>query len=168
MQENDIKYDIKKILKVFTKIQDIMGDVIDYISVTPDEFAVFIKADISILQLSNIEDLSLIFQPNFVFLGDKKQLIIANTNMRELTSSEDDISYLMNFVNSCAEFICPCTGSEIHISCESIKIFIYQVNLTSDEFLGVYNLFDLKDLLFEIVLHDRPFIRVTTHDILGI
>ena len=36
MQENDIKYDIKKILKVFTKIQDIMGDVIDYISVTPD------------------------------------------------------------------------------------------------------------------------------------
>lgn len=164
MQEKNKKYNIKKLLYFIKDIEDIVGGngVVEHIAVTPDEFSVYISHGISMLLVTEIKEFYSLFAPDTVFFNENNpQLIIANTKLRDATPQNDNIKYLIDFVNDCAEFICPCTGSEIHIQNKEIKIFIDQVNLLHNEYIGVYNLFEEDKLIFKIVLNNsRPYISV--------
>lgn len=164
MQEQKKKYHIKKLLRFVKDIEDVVGGVrvIEYIAITPDEFSIYISHGVSMLLTTEIEKFDTLFAPDTIFFNENNpQLIIANTKLRETTFQNEHIKYLIDFVNDCAEFICPCTGSEIHIQNREIKIFIDQINLLHNEYIGVYNLFDEEGLVFKVVLnHNRPYISV--------
>lgn len=168
MQEEKKKYNIQRLLDFTKDIEDIVGGsgVIEYIAITPDEFSIYISHGISMLLISEIQRFDSLFIPDAIFFNENNpQLIIANTRLREATFQSKNIEYLISFVNDCAEFICPCTGSEIHIQNKEIKIFIDQINLLHNEYMGVYNLFDEENLVFKIVLDDsRPYISVMNRE----
>lgn len=163
MEEKN-KYDIKKLLTFVGDIEKILGGkgVIDYIAVTPNEFSIFIQKGVSMLLINEIDKFKKIFSPDTVFFNENHpQLIIANTRLRETEIENKNINYLIDFVNDCAEFICPCTGSEIHIQDREIKIFIDQINLLHNEYIGVYNLLNEDDLIFKITLDkQRPYLSI--------
>lgn len=164
MQEKKKKYHVKKLLNFIKDIEDIVGGsgVIEHLAVTPDEFSVYISHGVSMLLVTEIQKFDALFMPDTIFFNENNpQLIIANTRLREATFQNEDIEYFIDFVNDCAEFICPCTGSEIHIQNREIKIFIDQINLLHNEYIGVYNLFEEEGLVFKVVLNnDRPYISV--------
>lgn len=158
------KYNVKKLFNVVTDIGQILGgeSVIDYIAVTPNEFSVYIVNGVSMLLVEEIIQFENVFGPDTVFFNENNpQLIIANTDLGKRTISNKNIEYFINFVNDCAEFICPCTGSEIHIQNKEIKIYIDQATLLHDEYIGIYNLLDEADLLYQISLNkQRPYIKI--------
>ena len=164
MQEKKKKYHVKKLLNFIKDIEDVVGGsgVIEHLAVTPDEFSVYISHGVSMLLVTEIQKFDALFMPDTIFFNENNpQLIIANTRLREATFQNEDIEYFIDFVNDCAEFICPCTGSEIHIQNREIKIFIDQINLLHNEYIGVYNLFEEEGLVFKVVLNnDRPYISV--------
>lgn len=168
MQENKNKYNVKKLLSFVENIENIVGGngVIDYIAITPDEFSIYISHGISMLLITEIDKFQSLFVPDAIFFNENNpQLIIANTRLRETTIQDKDIKYFVDFVNDCAEFICPCTGSEIHIQNKEIKIFLDQINLLHNEYIGVYNLFKEEELIFKIVLdNQRPYISVMNRE----
>lgn len=168
MQENKNKYNVKKLLSFVENIENIVGGngVVDYIAITPDEFSIYINHGISMLLMTEIDKFQSLFVPDAIFFNENNpQLIIANTRLRETTIPDKDIKYFVDFVNDCAEFICPCTGSEIHIQNKEIKIFLDQVNLLHNEYIGVYNLFKEEELIFKIVLdNQRPYISVMNRE----
>ena len=152
------KYSVKKLLAFVGDIEEILGGagVIDYIAVTPDEFSIYIQHGVSMLLVNEINKFRDVFSPDTVFFNENNpQLIIANTRLRESTPQDDNISYFIDFVNDCAEFICPCTGSEIHI----------QDNLLHSEYIGVYNLLDEDDLIFKLSLNkQRPYLSIMSRE----
>lgn len=157
-------YEIKKILKIFSKISDILGGdrTIDYIAATPHEFSLYVSHGLSLVLITDLNKLETIMKPDSVFFNENNpQLIISNTFVEE--TPDEDMEYTMNFIKDCAEYICPCTGSEIHILQNEIKIFIDQNSLTYDEYIGVYNLFNCDKLIFNIVFDiQRPYIRIAS------
>ena len=162
------KYDVKKLLAFVDNIEEILGGtgVIDYIAVTPDEFSIYIQHGVSMLLVNEINKFRDVFSPDTVFFNENNpQLIIANTRLRESAPQDDNISYFIDFVNDCAEFICPCTGSEIHIQDKEIKIFIDQINLLHSEYIGVYNLLDEDNLIFKLSLNkQRPYLSIMSRE----
>lgn len=167
MQENQ-KYNVKDLLKIIEDIGEILGgiDVIDYIAVTPNEFSLYIKNGVSMILVNEIDKLNNVFYPDAVFFNENNpQLIIANTRVQESDIKNNNMQYFMDFVNDVAEFICPCTGSEVHIENKEIKIFLDQINLLHNEYIGVYDLFDESDLLFQISLDkQRPYIKIMSRE----
>ena len=149
-------------------IEEILGGagVIDYIAVTPDEFSIYIQQGVSMLLVNEINKFKDVFSPDTVFFNENNpQLIIANTRLRESTPHNDNINYFIDFVNDCAEFICPCTGSEIHIQDKEIKIFIDQINLLHSEYIGVYNLLNEDNLIFKLSLNNqRPYLSIMSRE----
>ena len=162
--EEQKSYEIKKILKIFSKISDILGGdrTIEYIAATPHEFSLYISPGLSLVLITDLNKLETIMKPDTVFFNENNpQLIISNTFVEE--TPDEDMEYTMNFIKDCAEYICPCTGSEIHIHQNEIKIFIDQNSLTYDEYIGVYNLFNCDKLIFNIVFDiQRPYIRIAS------
>lgn len=162
MQEKNL-YDIQKLLKFVHLINDTLGGegVVDYIAITPDEFSLYIQNGISMILIDEINKFQDIFSPNTVFFNENHpQLIIANTDLKNTVISNKDVQYFIDFVNSVAEFICPCTGSEIHIQGREIRIYIDQVNLLHNEYIGVYNLLNNDNLIYKIVFNTRPYISL--------
>ena len=166
--EEKQKYNVNQLLAFVDDIAEILGggDVIDYIAVTPNEFSIYINNGISMILVQEINRFNKVFEPDTVFFNENHpQLIIANTNIQESKTPNENIQYFIKFVNDVAEFICPCTGSEIHIKNREIKVFIDQVNLSHDEYIGVYNLLDENDLLFQISLgKQRPCIKIMSRE----
>ena len=162
------KYSVKKLLAFVDDIEEILGGVgvIDYIAVSPDEFSIYIQHGVSMLLVNEINKFGDVFSPDTVFFNENNpQLIIANTRLRESAPQDDNISYFIDFVNDCAGFICPCTGSEIHIQDKEIKIFIDQINLLHSEYIGVYNLLDEDDLVFKLSLNkQRPYLSIMSRE----
>lgn len=162
------KYSVKKLLAFVNDIEEILGGagVIDYIAVTPDEFSIYIQHGVSMLLVNEIDKFKDVFSPDTVFFNENNpQLIIANTRLRESTPHNDNISYFIDFVNDCAEFICPCTGSEIHIQDKEIKIFIDQINLLHSEYIGVYSLLNEDNLIFKLSLNNqRPYLSIISRE----
>ena len=162
------KYDVKKLLHFIYNIESILGGtgVIDYIAVTPNEFSIYIQNGVSMLLVNEIDKFKDMFLPDTVFFNENNpQLIIANTRLKESEIQDNDINYFINFVNDCAEFICPCTGSEIHIQDREIKIFIDQINLLHNEYIGVYNLLNEDDLIFKLSLSkQRPYLSIMSRE----
>ena len=162
------KYSVKKLLAFVNDIEEILGGVgvIDYIAVTPDEFSIYIQQGVSMLLVNEINKFKDVFSPDTVFFNENNpQLIIANTRLRESTPHNDNINYFIDFVNDCAEFICPCTGSEIHIQDKEIKIFIDQINLLHSEYIGVYNLLNEDNLIFKLSLNNqRPYLSIMSRE----
>lgn len=162
------KYSVKKLLTFVNDIEEILGGagVIDYIAVTPDEFSIYIQQGVSMLLVNEINKFKDVFSPDTVFFNENNpQLIIANTRLRESTPRNDNINYFIDFVNDCAEFICPCTGSEIHIQDKEIKIFIDQINLLHSEYIGVYNLLNEDNLIFKLSLNNqRPYLSIMSRE----
>lgn len=162
------KYSVKKLLTFVNDIEEILGGagVIDYIAVTPDEFSIYIQQGVSMLLVNEINKFKDVFSPDTVFFNENNpQLIIANTRLRESTPHNDNINYFIDFVNDCAEFICPCTGSEIHIQDKEIKIFIDQINLLHSEYIGVYNLLNEDNLIFKLSLNNqRPYLSIMSRE----
>ena len=162
------KYSVKKLLTFVNDIEEILGGagVIDYIAVTPDEFSIYIQQGVSMLLVNEINKFKDVFSPDTVFFNENNpQLIIANTRLRESTPHNDNINYFIDFVNDCAEFICPCTGSEIHIQDKEIKIFIDQINLLHSEYIGVYNLLKEDNLIFKLSLNNqRPYLSIMSRE----
>lgn len=162
------KYSVKKLLTFVNDIEEILGGagVIDYITVTPDEFSIYIQQGVSMLLVNEINKFKDVFSPDTVFFNENNpQLIIANTRLRESTPPNDNINYFIDFVNDCAEFICPCTGSEIHIQDKEIKIFIDQINLLHSEYIGVYNLLNEDNLIFKLSLNNqRPYLSIMSRE----
>ena len=162
------KYSVKKLLTFVDDIEEILGGagVIDYIAVTPDEFSIYIQQGVSMLLVNEINKFKDVFSPDTVFFNENNpQLIIANTRLRESTPHNDNINYFIDFVNDCAEFICPCTGSEIHIQDKEIKIFIDQINLLHSEYIGVYNLLNEDNLIFKLSLNNqRPYLSIMSRE----
>lgn len=158
------KYDVQKLLAFTNDIEDVLGGegVVDFIAATPNEFSVYIQNGISMLLTTEINKLQDIFIPDTVFFNENNpQLIIANTRLSETNISNDNIKYFIDFVNDCAEFICPCTGSEIHVKDKEIQIFIDQANLLHEEYMGIYNLLDESELFFKISLNkQRPYLGI--------
>lgn len=162
-------YDIRKILSCFDELSSITSytDFIDYIIATPTEFSVYFSNQISLLSLDDIENLKGIFMPDVLFFdNNSSRLAISNTSVQNTIFTNEVIKYFISFINDCANIICPCTGSEIYLDKKSIKIFIDQINLTSDEFYDVFYLFHQQNLIFEIVFESRPFIRVSDYQIM--
>lgn len=162
------KYDVKKLLHFVYNIESILGGVgvVDYIAVTPNEFSIYIQNGVSMLLVNEIDKFKDVFLPDTVFFNENNpQLIIANTRLKESKIQDNDINYFINFVNDCAEFICPCTGSEIHIQDREIKIFIDQINLLHNEYIGVYNLLNEDDLVFKLSLSkQRPYLSIMSRE----
>lgn len=162
------KYDVKKLLHFIYNIESILGGagVIDYIAVTPNEFSIYIQNGVSMLLVNEIDKFKDVFLPDTVFFNENNpQLIIANTRLKESEIQDNDINYFIDFVNDCAEFICPCTGSEIHIQDREIKIFIDQINLLHNEYIGVYNLLNEDDLIFKLSLSkQRPYLSIMSRE----
>lgn len=162
------KYDVKKLLYFVYNIESILGGagVVDYIAVTPNEFSIYIQNGVSMLLVNEIDKFKDVFLPDTVFFNENNpQLIIANTRLKESEIQDNDINYFINFVNDCAEFICPCTGSEIHIQDREIKIFIDQINLLHNEYIGVYNLLNEDDLVFKLSLSkQRPYLSIMSRE----
>lgn len=162
------KYSVKKLLTFVNDIEEILGGagVIDYIAVTPDEFSIYIQQGVSMLLVNEINKFKDVFSPDTVFFNENNpQLIIANTRLRESTPHNNNINYFIDFVNDCAEFICPCTGSEIHIQDKEIKIFIDQINLLHSEYIGVYNLLNEDNLIFKLSLNNqRPYLSIMSRE----
>lgn len=162
------KYSVKKLLAFVNDIEKILGGagVIDYIAVTPDEFSIYIQQGVSMLLVNEINKFKDVFSPDTVFFNENNpQLIIANTRLRESTPHNNNINYFIDFVNDCAEFICPCTGSEIHIQDKEIKIFIDQINLLHSEYIGVYNLLNEDNLIFKLSLNNqRPYLSIMSRE----
>lgn len=158
------KYNIQQLLRFIEDINEILGGegVIDYIAVTPNEFSIYIQNGISMLLIKEINEFSNLFSPDTVFFNENNpQLIIANTRLESTNLTNDNICYFTQFVKDCAEFICPCTGSEIQIQGREIKIFIDQASLLHNEYMGIYNLLDESDLLFKISLNkQRPYLSL--------
>ena len=162
------KYSVKKLLTFVNDIEEILGGagVIDYIAVTSDEFSIYIQQGVSMLLVNEINKFKDVFSPDTVFFNENNpQLIIANTRLRESTPHNDNINYFIDFVNDCAEFICPCTGSEIHIQDKEIKIFIDKINLLHSEYIGVYNLLNEDNLIFKLSLNNqRPYLSIMSRE----
>ena len=118
------------------------------------------------LLVNEINKFKDVFSPDTVFFNENNpQLIIANTRLRGSTPHNDNINYFIDFVNDCAEFICPCTGSEIHIQDKEIKIFIDQINLLHSEYIGVYNLLNEDNLIFKLSLNNqRPYLSIMSRE----
>lgn len=158
------KYDVQKLLVFINDIEDVLGGegVVDFIAATPNEFSVYIQNGISMLLTTEINKLQDIFIPDTVFFNENNpQLIIANTRLSETNILNDNIKYFIDFVNDCAEFICPCTGSEIHVKDKEIQIFIDRANLLHEEYMGIYNLLDESELFFKISLNkQRPYLGI--------
>lgn len=167
MKEQKNKYNVKKLLNFINIIEDILGGegVIDYIAVTPNEFSIYINNGISMLLVEEINRFKDVFVPDTVFFNENNpQLIIANTRLQESEYTED-VQYFIDFVNDCAVFICPCTGSEIHVQGKEIQVFIDQANLLHDEYMGVYNLLDNDDLFFKISFNkQRPYLSIMSKE----
>ena len=163
MKENQ-KYDIVKLLDFLYDIEEVLGGekVIDYIAATPNEFSIYINHGVSMLLIEEIYRFEEIFIPDSVFFNENNpQLIIANTGIRDSVIKNTNVQYFINFVNDCAEYICPCTGSEIHIQDREIKIYIDQLSLLHNEYMGIYNLLDESNLIFKITLdRQRPYISI--------
>ena len=166
--EEKRKYNAKQLLKFVNIIENILGGegVIDYIAVTPNEFSIYINNGISMLLVKEIDEFKEIFSPDTVFFNENNpQLIIANTQLQEGQYNNQDIQYFIDFVNSCAEFICPCTGSEIHVKDREIQIFVDQVNLLHEEYMGVYDLLYNADLFFKISFNkQRPYLSIMSRE----
>ena len=158
------KYDIDKLLQFVSQIEEILGGagVIDHIAVTPDEFSLYIQNGVSMLLVKEINQFKDIFVPDTVFFNENNpQLIIANTRLRDSSLQNPELNYFIDFVNDCAEFICPCTGSEIHVQNREIKIFIDQVSLLHNEYIGIYNLLNEDNLIFKLSLNaQRPYLSI--------
>lgn len=158
------KYNVQKLFALINDIEDVLGGegVIDFIAVTPNEFSVYIQNGVSMLLIKEIDKFQDIFVPDTVFFNENNpQLIIANTRLSKTDIPNDNIKYFIDFVNDCAKFICPCTGSEIHIKDKEIQIFIDQANLLHEEYIGIYNLLDESELLFKVSLNkQRPYLGI--------
>ena len=163
-ERQDNKYKIKKLLKVFDDISDMLGGagVIDYIAITPNEFSIHINHGVSMILFDELIKLEpMIYLDSIFFNENNPQLIVANTALQDYRSQNANVMYLINFVKSAAEFICPCTGSEIHLLNNELKIFIDQVNLSHEEYIGVYNLIDQSTSIFKTVFDiQRPYISI--------
>lgn len=163
-EKQNNKYNINKLLKVFNNIGDILGGigVIDYIAITPTEFSIHINRGVSMIlfdELKKLEDI--IYLDSIFFNENNPQLIVANTSLQDYKSPDKDMIYLVDFVKNVAEFICPCTGSEVHLLNNEVKIFVDQVNLSHDEYIGVYNLVDESTSVFKTVFDlQRPYISI--------
>lgn len=158
------KYDIVKLLDFLHDIEEVLGGekVIDYIAATPNEFSIYINHGVSMLLIEEIYKFEEIFTPDSVFFNENNpQLIIANTGIRDSVIKNTNVQYFVDFVNDCAEYICPCTGSEIHIQDREIKIYIDQLSLLHNEYMGIYNLLNESNLIFKITLdRQRPYISI--------
>lgn len=163
MKEKE-KYNIQQLFRFTKDIEEVLGGagVVDYIAITPNEFSIYIQNGISMLLVEEINTFKDIFSADTVFFNENNpQLIVANTRLAETDITNDNIRYFVDFVNDCAEFICPCTGSEIQIQNKEIKIFIDQMSLLHNEYMGVYNLVDESDLLFKTSLNkQRPYLSL--------
>lgn len=157
------QYNIKDITHIFTKIENILGGagIIDYIAVTPNEFSIYIQNGISMILTTELDKLKNVVHPDTIFFNENNpQLIVANTMMSQDNISDNDMKNVMSFVNAVAEFICPCTGSEMHIHKNEIKIFIDQQVLTHNEYIGVYHLIDETNLVRIVLDIQRPYISI--------
>ena len=162
--EESQKYDVKKLLNFVYDIEEVLGGekVVDYIAATPNELSIYINRGISMLLIEEIYKFEDIFTPDSVFFNENNpQLIIANTRMKDSVIKNMNIQYFVNFVDDCAEYICPCTGSEIQIQDKEIKIYIDQLYLLHNEYIGIYNLLYESNLIFKTVLDkQRPYISI--------
>ena len=167
-EKQNNKYKIKKLLKVFNDISDMLGGngVVDYIAITPNEFSIYINQGISMILFDELIKLEpMIYLDSIFFNENNPQLIVANTSLQDYRSQNANIMYLINFVKSAAEFICPCTGSEIHLLNNELRIFVDQVNLSHDEYIGVYNLIDESTSIFKTVFDmQRPYISIMNRE----
>ena len=158
------QYNVKKLLKFCSCIDDILGGegIVDYVAVTPNEFSLYIQKGVSMICVNEIEKLKSVFNPDAVFFNENNpQLIVSNTSLTDTHIEDTDINYFIDFVNACAEFICPCTGSEIHVKQNEIKVFIDQQDLLHSEYIGVYDLLDKTDLIFKISFNrQRPYLSI--------
>ena len=172
MEENlNKKYNIKRLIKVFDDISATLNETggVEYIALTPNEFSIYINRGVSMILINELEQLEFFIFLDAIFFNEHiPQLVITNTMLQEYTPPNEDVLYLINFVKDCAEFICPCTGSEIHISDNEVRIFIDQVNLSHDEYIGVYNLMDNSNCIFKTVFDiQRPYISIMGGDFDG-
>lgn len=158
------KYEVNKILNIVFKIGDVLGgvDVIEYIAITPNEFSVYINNGVSMVLIAELNNLKDIFDPDTVFFNENNpQLVVSNIDIQLDNIQDEEIKYVMNFVNESAKYICPCTGSEIRIFKNEIKIFVDQNTLIHNEYIGVYELFDESNLAFKIVFDiQRPYLSI--------
>lgn len=163
MEDKQDKYEIKRLIDVYRKLSLALGGfgVIDYIAITPNEFSIYINKGVSMVLVNELDKLKDVIHPDSVFFNESNpQLVIANTAMKD-TKQSGDIEYLMKFIDDCAIFICPCTGSEIHLSEGEIRIFIDQEILPHSDYIGVYNLFDDNNLIFRTVFDvQRPYLSI--------
>lgn len=162
--EEKQKYDVKKLLNFVHDIEEILGGerVVDYIAATPNELSIYINNGVSMLLVEEIYKFQDIFIPDSVFFNENNpQLIIANTRVKDSAIKNSNVQYFIDFVNDCAEYICPCTGSEVHIQDKEIKIYIDQLYLLHSEYMGIYNLLYEPNLIFKIALDkQRPYISI--------
>lgn len=166
MSESSKNYDVKKIINVFHEIEEKLEweGMIDYIAITPNELSIHIKNSVSMLSFDKLLKLNDIISSDAIFINEHNhQLIIANTEVHNTNFKDFNMRYLINFVKDCAEFICPCTGSQIYILDNEIKIFIDQINLIHNEYMGVYNLLNEDNLIFKVVFDmQRPYLSLMT------
>lgn len=166
MDENQKRnYKVKDILNIFKKLENVLGGigVIDYIAINPKEFSIYINQGVSVVLVNELEKLKDIVNPDSVFFNENHpQLIVANTAVHIDDLKDNDMIYSMKFANDCAEFICPCTGSEIHLLENEIRIYIDQNSLLHNEYIGVYDLLDNEDqFVFKTVLDlQRPYLSI--------
>lgn len=158
------KYEAKKIINIFNKLENELGGqgIIDYLAITPNEFSVYIRQGVSMILISELNKIHNIIYPDTVFFNENHpQLIVSNTSVDMDKINDEDMQYAMNFVKDCAEFICPCTGSQIHICENEIKIFVKQYSLIHNEYIGVYNLLDESQLIFKTVFEEpEPYLSI--------
>lgn len=165
MTETKTTYDITDLLSVFDIIGTNMGgvDMIEYIAVTPNEFSIYIAKDVSMTLVSDILALKkeVIDIDSIFFNQTHPQLVVSNTRVKETQLLNESVISFMNFVQDCAAFICPCTGSEIFLMDNEIRIFIDQTSLLHDEYMGVVNLFKKENAAIKVVFDmQRPYISI--------